>query len=62
MVMRKELACNKCCRKIRVSRVIIINKKLVCPYCYRTIETNKSKVEFIETLMKTLNKSKEEER
>lgn len=45
-----------------MSRVIIINKKLVCPYCYRTLETNKSKVEFIETLMKTLNESKEKER
>lgn len=62
MVMRKELACKKCCRKIRMSKVIIINKKLVCPFCYRTIETNKSKVEFIETLMKILNESREKER
>ena len=42
-----------------MSRVIIINKKLICPFCYKTLETNKSKVEFIETLMKTLNESKE---
>ena len=62
MNLRSELACKKCNRNVRVSKVIIINKKLVCPYCYRTLETKKSKVEFIETLLKTLKESEEKER
>ena len=56
MKLRKDLSCSKCCRNIKPSRVIIVNKKLVCPFCYRTIETNKSRVEFVEELHKALEK------
>ena len=54
MNLRSELACKKCNRNIRISKVIIINKKLVCPFCCKTLETNKSKVEFVEKLVKAL--------
>ena len=61
MNLKENLSCSKCCRNIRPSRVIVINKKLVCPYCYRTIETNKSKAVFIEKLQKALNEDKRKE-
>lgn len=38
-----------------------MNKKLVCPYCYKTIETSLSKVKFIRNLKDALeNKRKDE--
>lgn len=61
MRIKRDLFCDRCCRNIRPSRVIIMNKKLVCPYCYKTIETSLSKVKFIRNLKDALeNKRKDE--
>ena len=62
MKLNNNLSCSKCCRNIRPSKIIILNKKLVCPFCFRTVETNKSKVEFIEKLQKALCDNTEKER
>ena len=62
MKLKNDFTCSKCCRNIRPSKIIVLNKKLVCPYCYRTMETNKSKVEFIEKLQKALYEHNEKER
>lgn len=62
MKLNNDLSCSKCCRNVKPSQVIVINKKLVCPFCYHTIETNKNKVKFIEKLQKALQKIEEKER
>ena len=56
---RKTELCKKCLTEIPMSKVKIINNKLICPYCNHTIETNKFKVESIKKLLEA-QKDKEE--
>ena len=53
----KHFICNKCCRTVKPSQVIVINKKLVCPFCFRTLETDKSKADFVDKLKKAMEKN-----
>ena len=46
----KNYTCKKCLNKIVVSKVLIKNNKLVCPYCEHTLETNQFIVKQIEDL------------
>lgn len=60
--MKNELTCDRCFRHIRLSEVLVVNKKLVCPYCYHTIKTNMQKAQFIEKLQETIKKAEIKER
>ena len=39
--MKNKYLCKKCVEEIPLSKVKIINNKLVCPYCNHTLETDK---------------------
>lgn len=57
--MESKYICNKCLINIPKSKVKIINKKLVCPYCDHTLETDKFKVELVEKLQEAQNDKEE---
>ena len=40
----KYIVCKKCLSKIPILKVIIKETKAICPYCNRTLETSKIKV------------------
>ena len=48
--MENKYLCKKCLEEIPMSKVKIVNNKLVCPYCSHTLETDKFKVESIQRL------------
>lgn len=57
--MENKYICNECLEEIPLSKVKIINNKLVCPYCNHTLETNKFKVESVRKLQEAQNDKEE---
>ena len=57
--MENKYICNACLEEIPLSKVKIINNKLVCPYCGHTLETNKFKVESVKKLQEAQNDKEE---
>ena len=57
--MENKYICNECLEEIPLSKVKIINNKLVCPYCGHTLETNKFKVESVKKLQEAQNDKEE---
>lgn len=57
--MDSKYFCKECLNEIPLSRLKILNNKLICPYCKHTLETNKFKVESIKKLQEA-QKDKEE--
>lgn len=57
--MENKYLCKECLEEIPMSKVKIVNNKLVCPYCKHTLETNRFKVESVIKLQEA-QKDKEE--
>lgn len=48
--------CKNCERNIKMSRVIVMSDKVVCPLCYGTIKRVVSKNNFKQKLQEQMNK------